>query len=433
MASNRLDRVAAILDRLTRSNQDVDRWYPGEPTRRQPIHTVYGGAHLFKAGTARKLGELALASLDRVAPEPGAFAAALELPGDRDQHALLDARTRHKLATEPIEDYRIDFEDGFGPRPEAEEDEHATRAAGELARAWIDGTAPPVVGIRVKPLSEASKARSARTLQRFLGELVHQAGGLRSRFLVTLPKVTTVAQVEAMAELLGVVEASFGLPDRALELELMVEATQVLVDRDGRCPLPLAIHAAGGRCAAVHLGAYDLTAAAGVTAPDQALDHPLCDLARQLMIAACSGTEVRVVDGATNVLPIGDPATVRAAWRLHARNVRGALREGIFQGWDLHPAQLPARYAVTYAHFLDALEPMTARLRNFVDQAAHATRVGATFDDAATGRGLVGFFARGHACGALSDGELARTGLTVAEVRSADLTRFTSAATTPSS
>ena len=45
------------------------RAYPGEPEERQPVHTVYGGAHLFRADSAPKLGALALAALDEYAPD----------------------------------------------------------------------------------------------------------------------------------------------------------------------------------------------------------------------------------------------------------------------------------------------------------------------------------------------------------------------------
>jgi len=34
--------------------------FPGDSPQRQPIHTVYGGAHLFKADASQKLGALAL-------------------------------------------------------------------------------------------------------------------------------------------------------------------------------------------------------------------------------------------------------------------------------------------------------------------------------------------------------------------------------------
>lgn len=407
-------RVQAALARLGPTPSTTGA---AAPRGRLPVHTVYGGAHLFKAGTARRFGDLALAALDRHAPGEGGFASGLGLAGDAPQHARIDARVREKLAREPVEDYRIDFEDGFGWRSDEDEDAQAVRAAGELARAWSEGTAPPLVGIRVKALAKASKARSARTLRLFLHELGDRAGGVRPGFLVTWPKVGSVAQVEVAVELLGLFEVTAGLAPGTLRLELMVESASVLVDADGRCPLPALIRAADGRCEALHLGAYDLTASIGVTGSDQTLDHPLCDLARQLLVLACADTATRPVDGATNVLPLGEPDVVWAAWRLHAGHVRRAMRQGLFQGWDLHPAQLPARYAATYGHFAEAAPAIAARLRNFVDQSAQATRVGAVFDDWATGRGLVGFFSRALSCGALDETDLATWNVRESDLR----------------
>ena len=92
------------------------------------------------------------------------------------------------------------------------------------------------------------------------------------------------------------------------------------------------------------------------------------------------------------------------AWRLHADDVRHSLVNGFYQGWDLHPAQLPTRYAAVYAFFLEGLDAASERLRNFVDKAAQATLVGDVFDDAATGQGLLNFFLRGINCGAITRG-----------------------------
>ncbi|MFN7145532.1 MAG: DUF6986 family protein, partial [Myxococcota bacterium] len=97
-------------------------------------------------------------------------------------------------------------------------------------------------------------------------------------------------------------------------------------------------------------------------------------------------------------------------------NVRRSLANGFYQGWDLHPAQLVARYGATYAFFLDTFAPSAARLRNFLDRAARATRVGAAFDDAATGQGLLETFLRGRACGAFTDDDLRAAGLSPDEL-----------------
>ena len=136
-----------------------------------------------------------------------------------------------------------------------------------------------------------------------------------------------------------------------------------------------------------------------------------------MLQVAAAGTGVRVSDGSTNVIPVGDTATVRAAWELHARLVRRSLERGFYQGWDLHPAQLPTRYAAVYSFYLEALEAATERLRRFVERAARATLTGDVFDDAATGQALLSFFLRGLACGAITEDEALATGLTLEELR----------------
>ena len=91
---------------------------------------------------------------------------------------------------------------------------------------------------------------------------------------------------------------------------------------------------------------------------------------------------------------------------------------GFYQGWDLHPAQLPSRYAAVYSFFLEGLGPASERLKNFVEKAAQATLVGDVFDDAATGQGLLNYFLRALNCGAMTEREaIEMSGLTVDELR----------------
>jgi hypothetical protein len=216
----------------------------------------------------------------------------------------------------------------------------------------------------------------------------------------------------------------------------MVETTQSVLNEDGRVHLRSLVEAGRGRTAGAHFGVYDYTAACGVTAAHQTIDHPACDLARQLLQAALAGTGVWISDGATNVLPVaphransnGPPlsvaqqaanqAAVHAAWRLHYGHVRRSLAAAFYQGWDLHPAQLPSRYAAVYCFFREGLEAAAARLRNFVEHAARATLAGAVFDDAATGQGLLSYFQRALHCGAIGEDEaVAKTGLGLADLR----------------
>ncbi|MFN7146142.1 MAG: DUF6986 family protein, partial [Myxococcota bacterium] len=296
--------AAAFADRLAALAPANHAWaarFAGRGGARQPVHVVYGGAHLFTAETPRKLGAVALAALDRHAPDPASLAEAL---GIAPAHAdAVYGRVRAKLAAEPVEDYRVDFEDGYGTRPDAEEDAAARHVGAELARAAREGLLPPFVGVRVKSLHEETKARSARTLALVLEALL-AAGPPPPGFVVTLPKVTLPAHVATFAAMLGDIEAAFGLPARALRLELMIEHVSAIVAADGTIAVPALVAAADGRCVAAHFGTYDHTASAGVTAAWQRPDHPACDLARGLLQASLAGTPVALSDGATTLLPV---------------------------------------------------------------------------------------------------------------------------------
>ena len=417
------------------------RRFPGDSGARQPAHTVYGGAHLFARDAARKLGEVALRALDEHAASPADLAEAVGLESP-DLAAAVHARVRAKLAREPVEDFRIDFEDGFGERSDAEEDEAASAAARETAEGLAAGGLPPFLGIRIKPLSAELAPRALRTLGLFIGELVARTGGaLPPGFVVTLPKVVVAEQVTALARALESLEDGLGLEPGALRLEIMVETPQSIVAPDGSCPLPRFVAAGEGRVVGAHFGVYDFTAATSITARYQRMRHPVCDLARQVMLVALSGTGVMLSDGATNVLPVPrhrapgggeldamrrreNRAAVHAAWRLHYDDVRHSLVNGFYQGWDLHPAQLVTRYAALYAFFLESLDAAAERLRHFVERAARATLTGDVFDDAATGQGLLVFFLRGLACGALTTDEAARAGLAPEELATRSFTRI---------
>ena len=105
------------------------------------------------------------------------------------------------------------------------------------------------------------------------------------------------------------------------------------------------------------------------------------------------------------------------AWKVHFDHVRHSLVHAFYQGWDLHPAQLPTRYAAVYSFFLEGLDAAAKRLRGFTEKAAQATLLGDVFDDAATGQGLLNFFLRGLSCGAITPEEAAATGLTLEEMQ----------------
>jgi citrate lyase beta subunit len=404
--------------------------------RRQPVHTFYGGAHLFKPDTTAKLGAIALRTLREYAPDAAALAGALGL--DFALTTRIYPRIVDKLEREPIEDYRLDFEDGFGHRPDEEEDAVARLAAANVAAGLAEGRLPAGIGIRIKTLSEETlERRSLRTFDIFLSALVSATGGtLPGGFVVTLPKITAPDQVARLAAACATFEHAHRLPAGVLRLEIMVETPQSVFLPDGRVALPSLIAQGGGRIVAAHFGAYDYTAALGITAAHQHMMHPACDFARQMMQVSLAGTDVWLSDGATNVMPIpphkaspggalsnaeqaANTAVVQNAWRSHASQIHHSLVNGFYQGWDLHPAQLPTRFAAVYAFFLDGLAPASARLKNFVQKAAQATLVGEVFDDAATGQGLLNYFLRAMNCGAVSEAEAVElSGLTVGEIRS---------------
>jgi citrate lyase beta subunit len=302
-------------------------------------------------------------------------------------------------------------------------------AATEVAQGLAAGTLPPFLGIRVKSFTTAEHTRAVRTLDVFLTALAQRTGGrLPAGFVVTLPKVQIPEQVAALASLLDLLEDKLALGRGAIPIELMIEQTTAIFGPDGEVALPALVRAAKGRCRGAHLGTYDYTASCGIASAHQVMNHPACEHAKAVMQVALAGTGVWLCDGATNVLPVGkDPGVVHDAWKLQASNVRHSLVTGFYQGWDMHPAQLVARYAAVYGFFLEALGRATTRLGHFIDEAARATRGGQIFDDAATGQGLLVFFLRGLACGALREEDLRPTGLTHDELASRSFARIVSA------
>ncbi|MXW68087.1 MAG: phosphoenolpyruvate kinase [Gemmatimonadales bacterium] len=398
---------------------------------KQPVHTVAGGAHLFRRDTAAKLGRIAGRYLDRYAPDPAALRETLGTRVPPGTAEAVHRRVRVKLEREPVECFLIDFEDGFGTRSEAEEDDAAATAAREVAAGVAAGSLPPSLGIRIKSLDEVTGERALRTLELFLAAYARTRRDLPDGFTVLLPKIIAAAQVERLSEVLTRLETTLGLPEEEVAIDLMIETPQSLVAPDGRIAVPELVAAAGGRCRTVHLGAYDLTGAVAVAAEDQTLGHPLCDVARQLLQLSLAGTGVRLSDGATNVLPVEphrgetalspaeraeNMAVVHRAWRLHYSDVRRSLSQGFYQSWDLHPAQLVSRFAAVFSFFLEGLDAAASRLDRFVTAAGQAVLTGSVFDDEASGQGLLNFFHRGLASGALTPEEAARSGLTAAEL-----------------
>ncbi len=460
------DEIQSLLSELQEANQRFKQIYPGDRVDRQPVHTLYGGAQLFKAGLHRKLGTLAVRALNAYAPDFATFAHAMGLPGSNSlpkdaasiqallaeleanpesvrrtnepawRAHLIYQRVKEKLDREPVEELRIDFEDGYGNRPDDEEDGHAKNAAEQLAASMAENDLPPFIGIRIKPFTEESGARSLRTLDLFLTTLVQNAGAkLPANFVVTLPKVTIPEQVSVLSRILDKLEEKLGLPNQSIGLDLMIEMTQAIINERGENTVFQLVQAGHGRVRYAAFGTYDYTATCNITAAFQSHTHPASDFARHVLQVSLAGTGVAISDGATTTMPIGphrapkgesltptqvaeNQAAVEYAWQLHFSNISHSLEHGYYQGWDLNPAQLPVRYAAVYNFFLQGLDDASMRLSAFLQRAAQATLSGNTFDDAATGQGLLNFFLRGLACGALTEEEVVATGITLDELRS---------------
>ncbi len=445
-----------LFDKLKKANTSFQKTYPGDKPDRQAVHTVYGGANLFKSDSAKLLGNRALESFQTYAPDVITFGKIFGLEGfeklhdgtsvyqyenlsaaDRKEHPLhlsyeVFNKVKRKLEKEAIEDFRIDFEDGYGNRSNEEEDETAKFAAKEVAAGLAAGTLPPFIGIRIKPFTEEMKERGLRTLDLFVSTLVKESKGkLPDNFVVMLPKVTIPEQVSTLVHFFEILEDELDMEEGALKMEMMVETTQAIMDIDGTNPLFRFVKASKGRCIAMHFGTYDYTASCSITARYQEMDHPVCDFAHHVTKVALAHTGIWLSDGATNTMPIGpnrgDNMTetelqenrdvVHRAWRKGYSHIRHSLWNGFYQGWDLNPAQLPMRYTAVFAFFLESYADAVERLKTFVEKAARATLIGDVFDDAATGQGLLNYFLRALNSGAITEEEVLVTGLTLEEIR----------------
>ncbi|MBA2379420.1 MAG: phosphoenolpyruvate kinase [Blastocatellia bacterium] len=417
-----------------------------EKAVRHPVHVLYGGADRYNAGTAAKLGQIAGAAFAEFAPDFAQFAAAVglpeseHLPTDAKQIARLERklshqkddsstafawrvyqRTREKLESEPIEDFRIDFEDGYGFRPNDEEDTDAERAAKELAKAMDDGSITAFSGFRIKSFAPETYGRAVRTLEIFLSTLLEASSGrVPDNFVVTLPKVTDRREVKDLADRLKRFEKKWKLASGSIGIEVVIETPEALFSDKGEFNLRRIASSQKGRIRSAHFGAFDFTSALGIPAAHQGIRHPACTLARQMMLLAFAPLGVRVADSVTTTLPVvlhkGPKLTaeqidenrrsIHGGWAVHFRNVTASIGEGFYQSWDLHPNQLPARYAANYAFYLGSAKENAKRLRGFIDRATKAHLTGTVFDDAASVRGLIDFWKNGLGCGTFTEDEV---------------------------
>lgn len=385
---------------------------------RQPLQTLYVPADRVTRSTVSEFGAEALRLLETHAPDAEAFVDAFDVPPAVAERTR--ERTLARLGRLPVEDLRVDFEDGYGVRDDDEEDRHAGEAARavhqELAGVWNPTTVSPVTpapiwfGVRVKSFDdEVLRMRSLRTLDRFLSTLVEEDGAVPDRLVITFPKVTDPAQVEAFARTLGDLEGALGLLDRSLRFEVQVETPRSVLGPDGAAAAPRLLEAGGGRITAMHLGVFDYTSSLGLMPWEQRLDHPANDLARQMLQVALAGTGVWISDGSSNVVPASDATDdVHAAWRVHADHVRHSLAGGFYQGWDLHPSHLASRYAAAYGWLLPHLDEAVERVRAW-REGSGATGV---LDEPATISSLLRYLRFAVSSGAVDEAEVtSATGL----------------------
>ncbi|WP_407659469.1 DUF6986 family protein [Lipingzhangella rawalii] len=403
--------VSGLTERLSAADRRLLTQYPGQRGGRQPVHTVYVPADQVTRELSTDWGTRALTALTEHAPDAEQLAQATGI--DLDAVRASYPRVLSKLRAEPIEDLRVDLEDGYGNRDEATEDADACGAARAVAASLAAGTCPPYVGLRMKGMEAGGRARGVRSLALFLETLLSEHAGLPEGLVLTLPKITSLEQVEAMVWTTEQLEAQLDLPAGRLTFELQIETPQSVLGPDGTATVSRMVQAGAGRVSALHYGTYDYSAACGVTAAFQSMAHPVADHAKAVMQLAAAGTGVWLSDGSTNVLPVGTPAQVHEGWRLHAQLVRRSLERAYYQGWDLHPAQLPTRYLATYVFYREAFGPAAERLRAYVTDSG-----GSVLDEPATAQALAVALVRGMDCGALDATEVAdAVGAPVPELR----------------
>ncbi|MFQ6393739.1 DUF6986 family protein [Nocardia sp. KC 131] len=357
--------------------------YPGPDGRSQPIHTAYVPADRISADTPVEWGNAATELLDRHH----------DMLAELDSTQSLPA-VRERLQRNPIQDLRIDFEDGYGFRSDDEEDKAADTAGTVLAALAEQSSGPVSFGIRTKGLAGTERRRALRTLELVLDA----AGGVPAGFVFTVPKIRAAAQVSALVALAEGFERGYGLAEGTLRFELQIESPQAIIAADGTAPIAEMIGLADGRCSGLHFGTYDYTAACGISAPDQALDHPAADYAKAVMQAAAAQTGVWVCDGSTQIVPDTEP---EAALRNHHRLVTRSLRRGYYQGWDMHPGHLVTRWLATYEFFRQATAIAVPRLQAYLER-----RSGGVMDEPATAEALAATVLRGVQCGARTASEL---------------------------
>ncbi|OBC02637.1 MULTISPECIES: DUF6986 family protein [unclassified Gordonia (in: high G+C Gram-positive bacteria)] len=377
----------SVEELLAPVDDDLAAHYPGDRADPQPVHTVYVSAADVDEQTPRSWGDEALRIADAASAVLG------ELADDDVVGIVLE-----RLRTNPIEDLRIDLEDGYGWRPDATEDADARRA-GETLAAWTRQRphAPRSAGLRAKGLGVVERSRGLRTLELVLDA----AGGIPDGFVFTVPKLRDVRQVDAVNLLCAEFERVHGVPPGSLRYELQIEIPQAILGQDGRATVAEAVHRGAPRLSGLHYGTYDYSAACGIVSAQQSLAHPVADHAKNVMQAAAAQTGVWLSDGSTQVMPTGDDAQVAAALRRHHSLVLRSLERGYYQGWDMHPGHLITRWAAVTGFYRSAMPTAVTRLQSYFER-----RGGDVVDEPATAMSLALVVGRGLAAGAFTEDEV---------------------------
>ena len=377
----------SVEELLAPVDDDLAAHYPGDRTDPQPVHTVYVSAADVDEQTPQSWGDEALRIADAASGVLG------ELADDDVVGIALE-----RLRTNPIEDLRIDLEDGYGWRPDATEDADARRA-GETLAAWTRQRphAPRSAGVRAKGLGAVERSRGLRTLELVLDA----AGGIPDGFVFTVPKLRDVRQVDAVNLLCAEFERVHGVPVGSLRYELQIEIPQAILGPDGSATVAEAVHRGAPRLSGLHYGTYDYSAACGIVSAQQSLAHPVADHAKNVMQAAAAQTGVWLSDGSTQVMPTGDDAQVAAALRRHHSLVLRSLERGYYQGWDMHPGHLITRWAAVTGFYRSAMPTAVTRLQSYFER-----RGGDVVDEPATAMSLALVVGRGLAAGAFTEDEV---------------------------
>ncbi|GAB2667818.1 aldolase/citrate lyase family protein [Gordonia jinhuaensis] len=396
------ERIEALLSEV---DERLAVRYPGDRPQPQPSHTVYIPADKVSTETPSLWGTAALELTDRAA----------ETIADLDSMGVAD-RVRTRLRSRPIDDLRIDLEDGYGWRADEVEDADARRA-GEILAAWsqasrgdaaADGSAdqdgvgaPWSFGVRAKSMGAGDRRRGIRTLEHVLDA----AGGVPEGFVFTVPKLRAIEQVEAVVAMCEDFELVHGIAPGTLQFELQIESPQAVIGADGSATLARAIGVGMPRLTGLHYGTYDYSAACGIVSSQQSLEHPVADHAKAVMLAAAAQTGVWVSDGSTQVIPVGTDEVVDAAMRRHHRLVTRSLTRGYYQGWDMHPGHLVTRWLAVFDFFAAAMPAAVARLQDYF-----ARQSGEVMDEPATAQSLALVVLRGLAAGAFDESDVTALG-----------------------